>query len=395
MKQNIFKGLNLSLLGFGAMRLPLTGSERNAPIDERLVNEMVRYMHERGVNYFDTAYNYHGGQSESVTARALKQFPRDSYYLATKYPVHMISASYDPSMVFEDQIKKCDVDYFDFYLLHNVYENSMHTYTDPQWGIIDYFLEQKKNGRIRHFGFSSHGYIENLKQFVDQYGDVMDFCQIQLNYIDWALQDAKAKYELLTDMNIPVWVMEPVRGGALANMPDGTDRKLKALRPDESVASWGFRWLQALPNVKMIISGMSNMDQVVDNVKTFTLDKPLSPDEIELLYQVAAELRDSIPCTACRYCCDECPQGLDIPTLLGLYNEARLSSAVTISMRLDAMPEAELPSACTSCGACSKMCPQNIDIPSAMKEFVEASTKLPSWAEICRQSDLAAQKNKE
>lgn len=394
MKQNDFQGLNLSILGFGAMRLPLTGSDRNSPIDENAVNELLRYAQENGVNYYDTAYLYHGGQSEPVVARILKQFPRDSYYLATKFPGHYISASYNPKEIFEEQLKKCDVDYFDFYLLHNVYENSINTYTDPHWGIIEYFLEQKKNGRIRHFGFSSHGQMDNLRQFLNQYGDVMELCQIQINYLDWSLQDAKAKYELLTEMNIPVWAMEPVRGGTLVNLPDNLVRKLEALRPDESVASWGFRWLQTLPNVKMILSGMSDMAQTRDNVKTFSIDKPLSSDEIELLYRVASEMRISIPCTSCRYCCEECPQKLDIPTLLGLYNEALVSSAVTIPMRLDAMTPDEHPAACTGCGSCSKICPQSIDIPLAMKEFTEALTKMPSWAEICRQSELAPQESK-
>lgn len=388
MKQNDFLGLKLSELGFGAMRLPLTGSDRNSPIDEDAVNEMLLYAHEHGINYYDTAYLYHGGQSEYVTSRILKQFPRDSYYLATKFPGHYISESYNPEEIFEDQLKKCDVEFFDFYLLHNVYENSIGTYTDPRWGIIDYLMEQKKNGRIRHFGFSSHGQMDNLRQFLNQYGDVMEFCQIQLNYLDWSLQDGKAKYELLTEMNIPVWVMEPVRGGTLVDIPDRLVKILEAARPHESVASWGFRWLQTLPNVKLIISGMSNMDQLADNVKTFSTDDPLSPDEIGLLKKVSSEMRDLIPCTSCRYCCEECPQKLDIPTLLGLYNEALVSSAVTISMRLDAMRADERPDACTVCGACSKMCPQGIDIPTSMKAFTEASAKLPSWAEICRQSSL-------
>ena len=395
MIQNNFKGLNLSLLGFGAMRLPLSGSDGNAPVDENATNEMVRFAHENGVNYYDTAAPYHNGQSERIIGSILRQFPRDSYYLATKYPGHQVSASFDPQTTFNEQLEKCGVEFFDFYLLHNVCEYSIHTYKDKRWGIIDYFLEQKKNGRIRHFGFSSHGYTENLKQFLDEFGEVMEFCQIQMNYLDWSLQDAKAKYELLTERNIPVWVMEPVHGGILAQLPIESSQKLKTLRPDYSVAAWAFRWLQMFPNVKMILSGMSNMEQVVDNVKTFTEPNPLSSEEIELLYEIASVMKNSLPCTACRYCCAECPKELDIPLLLSLYNEARVSPSIGVGMRVDALPVDERPSACISCGSCNRLCPQNIDIPLAMKEFTEMlATKVPNWAEICRQRELAAQKNK-
>ena len=394
MMQSKFQDMSLSLLGFGTMRLPQSGVGMSALVDENAVNEMVRFAHEHGVNYYDTAYPYHNGESERIIGRVLSQFPRESYYLATKYPGHQISSSYDPQKIFEEQLAKCGVDYFDFYLLHNVYENSIQTYMDPRWNIIGYFLEQKRKGRIRHLGFSSHGYMENLTQFLDAYGDVMEFCQIQLNYLDWSLQDAKAKYELLTERNIPVWVMEPVRGGALAALTEPSEQKLKALRPEESVASWAFRWLQTLPNVKMILSGMSNMDQVTDNIKTFTTGNPLTQEESSLLYEIAAGMKNSLPCTACRYCCSECPKELDIPTLLSHYNEVRFDPRINIGMRMDAMPAQKLPSACIGCGNCSRMCPQNIDIPLAMKEFADALSKMPSWAELCRQRDLIAQKNK-
>ena len=387
-----FQDKTLSLLGFGTMRLPLAGTGANASIDEEAVNQMLRYAYEHDVNYFDTAYPYHAGESERVIGRLLGQFPRESYYLATKYPGHQILSSYNPADIFEEQLEKCGVDYFDFYLLHNVYENSISTYTDSRWGIIDYFLEQKKQGRIHHLGFSSHGGTENLKQFLDEYGHVMEFCQIQLNYLDWSLQDAKDKYELLTEKGIPVWVMEPVRGGRLAALSEEEQAKLKAAHPDASIASWAFRWLQALPNVKMILSGMSNMEQMVDNVKTFTSGSPLGDAETELLYEIAEGMKNSLPCTACRYCCDDCPVGLDIPALLNMYNQLRFSPNINVAMRVEALPAEKRPSACIACGACGKMCPQSIAIPTAMKEFSAALEKLPSWAEICRQREEAARK---
>ena len=266
-----FQGLKLSGLGFGAMRLPVLA---DGSVNEHLTTEMVRYAMEHGVNYFDTAYPYHGGMSEVVLGRALSAYPRESYYLATKYPGHQLSDSYDPAAVFEEQLKKCGVEYFDFYLMHNVYENSIRTYTDPRWGIVDYFVEQKRLGRIRHLGFSCHGGLDILREFLDRYGDVMEFCQIQLNWLDWKLQDGKTKYELLTERGIPVWVMEPVRGGRLAKLSEAEETQLKSLRPEESIPAWSFRWLQGLPNVKMVLSGMSDMAQMETTSKPSPLKIP-------------------------------------------------------------------------------------------------------------------------
>lgn len=385
-----FQNKNLSLLGFGTMRLPV---DSDGNIDENQVREMTKYAITHGVNYFDTAYPYHNGDSERVIGRILNEYPRDSYYLATKYPGHQIlSTGYNPAEIFEEQLKKCGVEYFDFYLLHNVYEKSIETYTDPKWGIIDYFKEQKKLGRIKHLGFSCHAQTEGLRTFLDAYGKDMEFCQIQLNYLDWTLQDAKGKYELLTEHGIPVWVMEPVRGGKLANLKEQDAAILTNLRPDESVAAWGFRFLQGLSNVKMILSGMSDMKQMIDNVKTFSEQKPLSTQEEKTLLEIAEGMKNSIPCTACRYCCDGCPMELDIPMLLAAYNELRFSPAVNVSMRIEFMEETKKPSACIACGKCAQICPQNIDIPGAMKDFSEKLSKLPSWAEICKQREAAAKK---
>lgn len=384
-----FQDKELSLLGFGTMRLPLM---EDGKVDERKVKEMVAYAIEHGVNYFDTAWPYHGGESERVIGRVLAAYDRDIFYLATKYPGHQITKSYDPAAIFEEQLKKCGVDYFDFYLLHNVYENSIATYLDPQWGIIDYFKEQKKLGRIKHLGFSCHANMPGMVEFLDACGEDMEFCQIQLNYLDWTLQEAKEKYELLTERNIPVWVMEPVRGGRLANLNEAEEAKLKAFRPDESTAAWCFRFLQELPDVKMVLSGMTNMEQVVDNIKTFSERKPLSKEEWDLLQEIAEGMKDSIPCTACRYCCDGCPKGLDIPALLADYNEARFQPTINIGMRIESLPEEKRPSACIGCGKCAAVCPQKIDIPKAMKDFADTLEKLPSWAAICRQREETEQK---
>ena len=386
-----FQGKKLSRLGFGTMRLP---TKADGSIDEARTEEMVRYALDHGINYFDTAYPYHGGMSEVVIGKILNKFPRDSYYLATKFPGHQISESYDPAAVFNEQLEKCGVEYFDFYLLHNVCENSYATYTDPRWGIIDYFLEQKRQGRIKHLGFSSHGAPENLEQFLDTYGEHMEFCQIQLNYLDWTLQDAKGKYELLTQRGIPVWVMEPVRGGKLAKLPAAEAERLTALHPGESVPSWGFRWLQGLSNVKMVLSGMSELAQMVDNVSTFRERRPLSESDNELLMEIAERLKDAVPCTGCRYCCAGCPKQLDIPMLIRLYNDVKLEPSLNLSMRVDVIAEDKRPQSCIGCGKCRAICPQGIDVPKLMKEMPAVFATLPNWAELCRQREEAQKRAK-
>ncbi len=389
-----FQNEKLSLLGFGTMRLPLLPGGKGSDIDQQQVDEMVDYAIAHGVNYFDTAFPYHESMSEIAIGKSLARYPRSSFNLATKFPGHQISESYDPAGVFEEQLRKCQVEYFDFYLLHNVNENSYKVYDDARWGIIDYFVEQKKAGRIRHLGFSCHADLECLTEFLDKYGKDMEFCQIQLNYLDWTLQKAKEKYEILTAYGIPVWVMEPVRGGKLAKFDDALEAPFKALRPSDSIASWGFRFLQGLPNVKMILSGMSNLEQMTDNVSTFNERNPLSESETELVLKTAEILKNAIPCTGCRYCCDGCPQELDIPLLISLYNDLRIAPSVNIGQRLDSLGEEKQPSQCIGCGQCMEVCPQKINIPEKMREMSEAFAKLPKWADICKAREEAAKKQK-
>ena len=390
MQYNDFQDLSLSRLGFGTMRLPT----KEGAIDTDLTTQMIDYALEHGINYFDTAYPYMGSKSEIVVGQALARHSREKFFLADKFPGHQIAETYYPEEIFEEQLQKCKVDYFDFYLLHNIYENSFFVYTDPQWHIIPYFIEQKKKGRIRHLGFSCHANIETLRKFLDLYGDVMEFCQIQLNYLDWTLQKAKAKYDLLTERGIPVWVMEPVRGGKLANLPEEDRQKLAAIRPDESAAAWAFRWLTSLPNVKMILSGMSNLPQMEDNVKTFSTDKPLNNNEIQMLFDIAEKMKDSVPCTACRYCCDGCPMQLDIPMLMQSYNDLHFATSLTPVMQIEALPEEKRPSACIACGACASACPQKIDIPDIMAKLSDLYSKQPSWASMCKERAEEAKRAK-
>ena len=213
----------------------------------------------------------------------------------------------------------------------------------------------------------------------------MEFCQLQFNFLDWTMQHGKEKYELLKQRNIPLWVMEPVRGGKLATLDADSQQKLRAIRPGASDASFALRWLEGHGNIRMILSGMSTMEQVKDNIATFEKDDPVTPEEEAILLAAAEKMKNSVPCTACRYCCDGCPQGLDIPDLLHKYNQLRAGSGSTIKMQLDAVPEDKWPHACLGCGACAAVCPQKIAIPDELAAFAAQLDKLPTWVEVCRQ----------
>lgn len=365
-----FQDKKLSSLGFGAMRLPVSDSIPGTPIDEEKTEEMVDFALRHGVNYFDTAYGYHDGTSEVVMGKVLGKYPRDSYYLATKFPGYDLSNMDKVDTIFEEQLGKCSMEYFDFYLLHNIYEKNIDPYLDPKYGIMDYLLKQKENGRIRHLGFSAHGRYDTMKRFLEAYGDKMEFCQIQLNYLDWKLQDAKAKVELLNEYHIPIWVMEPLRGGKLAELSAENEAKLHALRPEEAVPAWAFRFLQSIPGVTMVLSGMSNRDQLEKNIATFAEDRPLNEEEMTAILEAADSMLDVLPCTACRYCVSHCPKGLDIPTLLSLYNETRFVNGLITHMAVDALDEEKRPDACAGCHSCEAVCPQQLEIAGAMKDFV-------------------------
>ena len=368
-----FQDLKLSALGMGAMRLPVIDGD-DARIDESAAQKMVDYAIEHGVNYYDTAWGYHNGNSELVMGKALSKYPRDSYYLATKFPGYDLSNMDKVEEIFEKQLEKCGVEYFDFYLFHNVCEMNIDAYLNREYGIYEYLLKQKKEGRIRHLGFSAHGSVEVMKRFLEAYGKDMEFCQIQLNYLDWSFQDAKGKVELLNQHNIPVWVMEPLRGGKLASLTGEETAKLKELRPEETVPAWAFRFLQSLPSVTVVLSGMSDMTQMQENIRTFEEDKPLNDGEMKALLQMADEMvsKIALPCTACHYCVSHCPQELDIPGLLALYNEHCFTGGGFIApMAMSAIPEDKRPNSCIGCRSCEAVCPQQIKISEAMADFAQ------------------------
>ena len=367
-----FQDLKLSALGFGAMRLPVIDGN-DSRIDEETSLRMVDTAMKNGINYYDTAWGYHGENSELVMGKALARYPRENFYVATKFP------GYDPGNwgkvkeIFERQLEKLGVDYFDFYLFHNVCEMNIDAYlNDEKYGIYSYLMEQKRNGRIKHLGFSCHGRIDVLKRFLDAYGKDMEFCQLQLNFLDWTFQNGKEKVDLLDEWNIPVWVMEPLRGGKLAKLAPEYEEQLKALRPDEEIPAWAFRFLQSIPSVTMILSGMSDEKQVEANLKTFAEDKKLNDEEMKVVMEIAEKMLSvgTVPCTACHYCVSHCPQGLDIPNLISLYNEHVYTGGGFLApMAISALSDDKKPQACLHCGSCEQVCPQQIKIPEIMEDF--------------------------
>ncbi|MEE0806529.1 MAG: aldo/keto reductase [Acutalibacteraceae bacterium] len=366
-----FQGEKLSALGMGAMRLPVVDGD-DARIDEAAAAAMVDYAMAHGVNYYDTAWGYHNGNSELVMGQALAKYPRESYFLADKFPGYDLSNMDKVESIFEKQLEKCGVEYFDFYLFHNICEMNIDAYLDPKYGIFDYLTAQKKAGRIRHLGFSAHGSYAVMKRFLEAYGSEMEFCQIQLNYLDWKFQGAKEKVELLQEYNIPVWVMEPLRGGKLASLAPADEEKLQALRPQEGIPAWAFRFLQSIPAVTVTLSGMSNMEQMQANIRTYETEQPLDENEMQTLLGIADAMvgKIALPCTACHYCVSHCPQGLDIPNLLALYNEHCFTDGGFIApMALSAVPEDKRPNSCIGCRSCEAVCPQQIRISEAMADF--------------------------
>ena len=367
-----FQDLQLSNLGLGAMRLPVLDGD-DSRIDEAAVFRMVDLAMAGGVNYYDTAWGYHDGHSEVVLGKALARYPRERFFLADKFPGYDLANMGKAEQIFEEQLRRCGVDYFDFYLFHNVCEMNIDAYlNDEKYGTYTYLISQKRSGRIRHLGFSAHGSVAVIRRFLEAYGKDMEFCQLQLNWLDWDFQDAKAKVALLREWNIPVWVMEPLRGGKLAHLPAEDAARLAALRPEESVPAWAFRFLQSLPEVRVVLSGMSNEAQVADNLRTFETDRPLNDGEKAALLSLASDMtrRTALPCTACRYCTTHCPMGLNIPWLLELYNEHVFTEGGFIApMALMSLPENKKPSACIGCRSCERVCPQQIKISEAMRDF--------------------------
>lgn len=355
-----------SRLGFGCMRLPTTPE---GEIDEPRAEAMLLRAYERGVNYFDTAYFYHNHKSEAFVGRVLEKLPRDSFYLATKLPLSVVGTLEDAKRIFEEQLQNLRVERFDFYLFHAI--NGKRWREIQENGILDFVLEQQKKGRVGYVGFSFHDDYAAFEEILT--GRTWDFCQIQFNYMDVDEQAGMKGYELATRLGVPLIVMEPVKGGNLAALPEEAAKVLREARPDKSLASWAMRWVASLENCRVILSGMTTEEQVEDNLATFEDLEPLSEKEKETVDAVRGlvRARQFVGCTGCRYCMP-CPFGVDIPDNFQMMNgyamygnEARLKS-----WWKGFKPE-ERADACKRCGKCEAVCPQKLPIREKLAEIAK------------------------
>lgn len=360
--------LTLPLLGFGCMRLPCITPD-NPAIDYPTVKKMIDRAMLAGCNYFDTAYMYHGGESEKCLGELLKSYSRDAYYLADKMPVGFAKKESDVERIFKEQLARCKTDYFDFYMLHAL--DKANWELAKKFHACEFLQKMKKEGKIRKLGFSFHDTPETLQTIVD--AQEWDFAQIQLNYLDWELYRSREQYEILTKASIPVIIMEPLRGGALASLSPEAAEILRKADPDSSNAAWAFRYAASLPNVLCVLSGMSLPEHMEDNIKTFSPLKPLTDNERKTLDTAlkAYRKRLAVPCTACRYCMP-CPVGVEIPKIFGIYNQYKISGNKWLfKNNYKAIPEDSRASECVNCKRCVKHCPQKIDIPEELKKIAK------------------------
>ena len=390
-------GENISLLGFGMMRLPREQEE---------VDRLVDYAIEHGVNYFDTAPMYAGGRNEAQTGAALSRYPRDKYYVATKMSNQNQQLwSFEKSKeMYENSFRQLRVEYIDYYLLHSIGGGGMDAlrgrFLDN--GLLDFLVKEREAGRIRHLGFSYHGDVRVFDYLLDQHEKYhWDFVQIQMNYLDWRHAgrgrrrgdaDAEYLYGRLEKLGIQVVVMEPIRGGSLANVADEVRQQLQAVRPDDSPAAWGFRWVGSHPNILTTLSGMNKMEHLEENVRTFSPLQPCTEEENQLLARIADQMAGfpTIGCTTCAYCMP-CPYGVDIPGNFAFYNEAVTSKMLPlpepsaqdyaerqeafIKAYREAIPAEKRATTCIDCGQCLSKCPQQIRIPNQMSRIVELTRK--------------------
>ena len=359
-------------LGFGLMRLPLVNPDDQTSIDIEQLKAMADRFIERGFTYFDTAYPYHGGKSEEALREAVvKRYPREAFTVTSKMPVWAIKEEADLERIFNEQLEKCGVDYFDYYWLHALNRERVATIDGVDgWNFL---VRKRDEGRIRHIGFSFHDDSALLAEILEKHPE-MEYVQLQINYLDWDSPaiESRTCYELCEKHGKPVIVMEPVKGGSLARVPEAIERLFKDYNPDASPASWAIRYCASLPNVMMVLSGMSNMEQIEDNTSYMQDFQPLNDEEQAILNHATEVIRDAIaiPCTACHYCTEGCPQQIAIPEYFSLYN--------TLQQFPDQKDNCKLyygllaknyskASECVECGQCEAQCPQHIDIIDNLK----------------------------
>ncbi|MCL2753121.1 MAG: aldo/keto reductase [Defluviitaleaceae bacterium] len=362
-----FKDKKVSWLGMGNMRLPMT--EGDSPtIDKVKAQEIIDYAMANGINYYDTAVGYHSGESEVFLGEALEKYPRDSYYLATKFSIFM---NPDYKSVFEEQLARLKTDYIDFYLIHAIMDNNFQSYIDS--GCIQYFAEQKAAGRIKHLGFSTHANFDNFMTFLNQHD--WEFVLQQLNAYDWQYGISKQMYEELESRGIQTIAMGPVRGGRIAKLSPEAEAILKEARPAWTLSEWAFRWVKNRSNNMIALSGMTTLEQIKENVRLFQDDSSMTEAEEEIFYNALEAFKKEMqaPCTDCNYCIDSenCPVKINIPRFLQVYNNYKVDGDFALKRKIEAVESAGLPSDCVFCDKCNQKCPQSIDIVAIMRELGE------------------------
>ncbi|MCQ2558446.1 MAG: aldo/keto reductase [Oscillospiraceae bacterium] len=365
-----FQNISLSRLGLGNMRLPqVNPKDPKSPIDYAAAHKIIDRAYAEGINYFDTAYVYNAGDSERCLGECMKKYPRDSFYLATKFNY---GANPDYKAVFQEQLERLQTDHIDFYLLHCLLDFNIDNYLNC--GCIEYFLKMKEEGKISYLGFSSHASPETLRRMADHHA--WDFAQIQLNYFDWNYGTTKEEYQILEEHNIPIMVMEPVRGGRLSALTPDAEAVLKEAHPDWSISSWALRFVQARPQVQVILSGMSAVEQVEDNLNTFSAENGLSAEDEAIVTKAVEMFRSQlqVPCTKCSYCTPDCPMQINIPEYLRLYNDYKVSGPFVLREYGD-IESVGKPTDCIGCGSCTGHCPQNINTPEIMAELAKLVQK--------------------
>ena len=365
-----FKNYDISLLGFGCMRLPTI----NEQIDMPQFEKMVDYAMRRGINYFDTAYMYHGGESENAVGKVLSNYKRDSFFLATKNPTRLLTSKSDVRRILEEQLKKCQTDYFDFYLAHNISVTTVDNYRN--FDVYNEMVKFKQEGKIRHIGFSYHGADDLLEEVANE--NPWEFCQIQINYLDWTAMDIRKNYEVLEKAQIPTIAMTPLRGGKLTELTGSAKAVLKDEAPNDTPASFGLRWVAGRENIFTLLSGMSNIQQLEENIETFTNYTPFTQHEEKVANKISDILQQQgeINCTRCNYCYD-CPRGVAIPKIFSLYNDYKATSdANAFISKYDALKDREKAHRCIKCGLCNSQCPQLLDIPNLLDKVIESINDL-------------------
>ena len=355
-------GKEISRLGYGGLRFPKNGDE----VDVDAAVQLLRKAYEMGINYFDTAMVYHKGESEKIFGKAFEPYPRDSYLIADKMSIWLCSDEEDMKARFYNQLKTLKTDYIDFYLVHSLNRNHYKKVKDLH--CVEFLQQMKQEGKIKHLGFSFHDTYQVFTQILNDY--TWDFVQIQLNYLDWHNQGAEQLYRELERRNLPVMVMEPVRGGYLATIDSERAKPFLELEPQRSIASWAIRWVESLPQVAVVLSGMSDLQQLEDNVATMTHFEPMNEQELAAIDRVVEEIRkvNEIPCTGCRYCMD-CPMGVDIPEIFSIYSQYKIfgKEKAFVQDYEEVVEHGNGAEHCVRCMACTTKCPQMIAIPDKLE----------------------------